>query len=145
MCPPHPLAGGAGTISPTMAYEPWSLADLADRIAAEDGVDRRYKLVLEFVRGYLDEPASTRGALLSRRPSLIGDPGWDAVVAGLADHYAFHDEQPPPTWTSEPERFCFPPFLPVDNLGVRVMARVHSPAGFLRHGILLMPEDLQPV
>lgn len=127
-----------------MPYRPWSLADLAARLDVDEGAERRYKLVLEFVRGYFEEPRSVRAVLLAE-PPLLGEPGWDAVLAGLADHYTFIDGLPQPDWTSAAERYCFPPFLPVDTPGVRVMARVHSPAGFLRHGVLLMPEDLQPV
>ncbi len=128
-----------------MSYVPWTLADLAARIAAEGGRERRYKFVLEFVRGYVEEPPGRRAALLALRPRLTGEPAWDAVVAGLADHYAAADDLPQPAWTSEPERSCFPPFSPVASEGVRIMAMAHSPAGFLRHGVLLMPEDLEPM
>lgn len=128
-----------------MRYAAWTLQDLAARLAAEGGRERRYKLVLEFVRGYLEEPSDRRAALIAVRPDLTGEPAWDAVVAGLADHYAAQDDLPQPMWTSEPERCCFPPFSPVASEGVRIMAMAHGPAGFLRHGVLLLPEDLEPV
>ncbi|CAN5747968.1 hypothetical protein BH24ACT15_BH24ACT15_25600 [soil metagenome] len=38
-----------------------------------------------------------------------------------------------------------PPFAVVNTTGVRTVALVHSPAAFLRHGVLMMPEDLERV
>ena len=70
---------------------------------------------------------------------------WDALVGALADHYVAADDLVQPALTSEAERFCHPPFAPVDTPGVRTMALVHAPAGFLRHGVLVLPEDLEPV
>jgi len=128
-----------------VGHEACSLRDVASRMADEQDDGRRYKLALEFVRGYVEAPKSLRAGLIATPPKVIGDARWDALVAALADHYAFHDRLPQPAWTSEAQRFCFPPFSPAGGVGVRVMARVHAPAAFLRHGVLVMPEDLRPV
>lgn len=71
-CWPHSAADAAGRRGGRrwrplgtlrgMPYRPWSLADLAARLDVEEGAERRYKLVLEFVRGYLEEPRSVRAA-----------------------------------------------------------------------------------
>lgn len=48
-----------------MPYHPWSLADLARHIGARDGSERRCKLMLEFVRGYVEAPVAARAVLIA--------------------------------------------------------------------------------
>lgn len=126
-------------------YRPWSLTDLAHEIAAADDHLHRTKLVHEFVRGYEETPSVERGALLTEEPGPTGQRAWDAVVAALGDHYANRDGLRVPRWVDASGRRVHPPFALVDTRGVRTMALVHSPAAFLRHGVLVMPEDLEPV
>lgn len=126
-------------------YRPWSLQDLAVRLGANVDHGHRAKLVLEFVRGYVESDAADRPSLIAEPPPLTGHRGWDATVAALADHYAAEDRLARPRWVDEPARTTFPPFAVVDTPGVRTMALVHSPAAFLAHGVLLLPEDLSPV
>lgn len=126
-------------------YRPWSLVQLAAYLVEVDNHVHQTTLVHEFIRGYEETPLADRLALVNEEPGATGQSGWDAVVAALADHYANRDGFPPPAWVNDDGRMVHPPFAVVDTAGVRTMALVHSPAAFLRHGVLMMPEDLEPV
>jgi hypothetical protein len=74
-----------------VSYQPISLAELARFIAAEPDFDTRWRLVVEFLKEYHQEPAGARQRLLADAPGPTGDECWDVLLAGLAEHLAMRD------------------------------------------------------
>ena len=77
-------------------YQPMSLAELARLVAAEPDFDTRWRLVVEFLKEYHQEPTRTRQRLLADAPGATGDERWDVLFAGLAEHLAMRDGEDAP-------------------------------------------------
>lgn len=90
---------------PAKSYRAMSVSDLAVVLAEEPSeVDRR-RLVLEFVEEYRWESVDDRGRILSERPPPTGDERYDALLAALAEHLAYHDNLDIPEWVYDDDRF----------------------------------------
>jgi hypothetical protein len=74
-----------------VSYQPTTLAGLARLVTAEADFDSQWRLVVEFLKEYHQEPAGTRLRLLEDAPGPAGDERWDALFAGLAEHLAMRD------------------------------------------------------
>jgi hypothetical protein len=74
-----------------VSYQPMTLADLARFVAGEAEFDVRWRLVVEFLKEYHQEPAGMRPQLLAGTPPGTGDVRWDALLAGLAENLAMRD------------------------------------------------------
>lgn len=124
-------------VTAAKSYRAMTLADLAVglRSMAIDA-DRR-RLVLEFVEEYSWEPVDRRARLLGERPATTGDPRYDALIAALAQHLAYHDGIEIPEWAYEADRFLEQWWFPIDLPSVRTDALVHSPAAFRIRGIFI--------
>lgn len=130
------------TTGETVAYQAASLAVLADWLtsAAED---EQWRLVLEFLNEYWNEPVPDRPKLLVDEPPTTGDRRWDVFLAALAEHLAYEAGDEAPGW-SQPrilDRFWFPFNTPA----ARVDAFVHAPAAFRRRGVFVADRDLEVV
>jgi hypothetical protein len=123
-----------------MSYQPMTLADLARFVAVEPDFDSRWRLVVEFLKEYHQEPAAVRLHLLEDEPGATGDERWDALFAGLAEHLAMRDGQTSPGWSASRglRRFWFPFNTP----GARAQALVHAPAAFRRRGIFVADYEI---
>jgi hypothetical protein len=93
-----------------VSYQPMTLADLARLVAAEADFDAQWRLVVEFLKEYHQEPAGVRLGLLEDTPGPVGDERWDVLFAGLAEHLAMRDGQAAPGWSATRglRRFWFP-------------------------------------
>jgi hypothetical protein len=120
-----------------LRYQPMTLADLGRRLAAETSGSGRRRLVLEFLEEYRWEPQERRAALLERRPAPTGDSRYDALLAALAEHLAYHDDLSVPEWAYDDDRFLEQWWFPVDLPAVRADALVHSPGAFRIRGIFI--------
>ena len=118
-------------------YQPMTLRDLAREIAAKSDEQIRHRLVREFVEEYSWEPAEIKCGLLNEQPSSTNDIRYDAFLAALAEHLAYHDGLAVPRWTQEGNRFLEQWWFPVTLPSVRTDALVHSPAAFRRRGIFI--------
>jgi hypothetical protein len=118
-------------------YRAMTLADLGDRLKSVPTDRGRRRLILEFVEEYRWEPIAQRLSLLEQRPALTGDSRYDAFLAALAEHLAYHDEFDAPDWVQDRDRFLEEWWFPIDLPAVRADALVHSPAAFRIHGIFL--------
>src|ERR1700722_7144581 len=109
-----------------------SLAELARFIAAAPHFDAQWRLVVEFLKEYQQEPEETRQQLLADVPESTGDERWDVLFAGLADHLAMRDGKDASGWAASRglRRFWFP----FDAPGSRAQALVHAPAALRRRG-----------
>ena len=121
-------------------YQPMTLADLARLVAAEADFDAQWRLVVEFLKEYHQEPAGVRLGLLEDTPGPVGDERWDVLFAGLAEHLAMRDGQAAPGWsvTRGLRRFWFP----FDTPGARAQALVHAPAAFRRRGVFVADYEI---
>jgi hypothetical protein len=120
--------------------QPMSIAQLAAFIAAEPDFDVRWRLVVEFLKEYHQEPAGERERLLTDAPGSVGDERWDVLFAGLAEHLAMRDGSDAPSWSASGglRRFWFP----FDTPGARAQALVHAPAAFRRRGVFVADYEI---
>jgi hypothetical protein len=114
-----------------------TLRVLAQEIAGDSDEQRRRRLVLEFVAEYRWERADVKARLLTEPPEPCNDIHYDAFLAALAEHLAYHDSLEVPGWTHDDGRFLDEWWFPVNLASVRTDALVHSPAAFRRRGIFL--------
>lgn len=103
-----------------------TVADLALGLRGMDSDPDRRRLVLEFIEEYRWEPVELRAQLLGDRPATTGDQRYDALMAALAEHLAYHDGIEVPEWTYESDRFLERWWFPIDLPSVRTNALVHS-------------------
>jgi hypothetical protein len=120
-----------------VSYQPMSLARF---IAAEPDFGTRWRLIVEFLKEYHQEPVGARQRLLADAPGPTGDERWDVLLAGLAEHLAMRDGQAAPEWSASGglRRFWFP----FDTPGARAQALVHAPAAFRRRGVFVADYEI---
>jgi len=117
-----------------------SLAQLACFIAAEADFDTRWRLVVEFLKEYHQEPAEVRQRLLVDAPGPTSDERWDVLFAGIAEHLAIRDGMDAPGWSASRglRRFWFP----FDTPGAREQALVHASAALRRRGVFVADYEI---
>jgi len=117
-----------------------TLAELARFVAVEQDFDMRWRLVVEFLKEYHQEPTAVRQGLLQDVPGPTGDERWDVLLAGLAEHLATRDGKAAPAWSASRglRRFWFP----FDTPGARAQALVHAPAAFRRRGVFVADYEI---
>ena len=93
--------------------------------------------MLEFVEEYRWEARDDRAVLFAERPKPTSDARYDALLAALAEHVAFHDDLDVPDWAYDDDRFLDQWWFPVDMPAVRADALVHSPGAFRIRGIFI--------
>jgi hypothetical protein len=98
------------------------------------------RLCLQFVDDFREADADVRATLLRARPATTGDARWDAFIAALAEHLAYHHDLPTPSWTDRKERFLLRWWFPTDLPSVKAAALAESPAAFRRHGVFITPD-----
>jgi len=125
---------------PVLGYQPMTLAELARFVAAEQDFDSQWRLVIEFLKEYHQEPAVVRLRLLDDGPGPTGDERWDVLLAGLAEHLAMRDGRAAPSWSATRglRRFWFP----FDTPSARAQAIVHAPAAFRRRGVFVADYEI---
>lgn len=116
------------------------LAGLARFVAAEQDFDSQWRLVVEFLKEYYQEPPGGRLKLLEDVPDPTGNERWDVLFAGLAEHLAMREGQAAPGWSASRglRRFWFP----FDTPGARAQALVHAPAAFRRRGVFVADYEI---
>jgi hypothetical protein len=123
-----------------------SVADCAPAIQTSSSEDDRYRIVLGFVTDFWSvDDVGARAASLSVEPPSTGDQRWDAMLAAIAEHLAFHAQLDVPAWALDPARFLAAFWFPVDIPSVRVRALVTSPASLARRGVMIDRMDLERV
>jgi hypothetical protein len=123
-----------------VSYQPMTLAALARLAAAQPDFETQWRLVVEFLKEYHQEPASGRWDLLAEVPDPTGDERWDVLLAGLAEHLAMRDGKAAPAWSASLglRRFWFP----FDTPGARAQALVHAPAALRRRGVFVADYEI---
>jgi hypothetical protein len=124
-----------------MAYEPMTIAQLAQRLVAALDPGVRWKHVWEFLEEYRWEGADRQSALLADEPALTGDQRWDVLLAAIAEHLSAQRDLAPPTWSRS--RFLVTPWFPSSLPSKRMEALALAPAAFRKHGVYLSARDLE--
>lgn len=122
-----------------------TLENLARHLTESESDSTRRRLVLDFVGRYRDADAGRRFGLLLGQPESTGDVRWDALLGGLAEHFAFHDAVDPPAWINEHCRFLDYPWYWVDLPSVRRRALLGTPSAFRRRNVWIDRVDLERV
>jgi transcriptional regulator with XRE-family HTH domain len=119
-------------------FSPTTLAELARRARRHvTHPETMLRMCLQFIDDFMDAAPESRAALLQTPPRSTGDGRWDAFLAALAEHLAFHHQLPIPRWTGRKgtvlRRWWFLSDLP----SVKAAALAESPAAFRRRGIFI--------
>jgi transcriptional regulator with XRE-family HTH domain len=123
-------------------FRAMSLTDLARtaRRHIADG-EAMLRLLLQFIDDFREADRDVQRVLLQAAPGSTGDDRWDAFLAALAEHLAYHGGLPIPRWAERDghvlKRWWFLSDLP----SVKAAALAESPAAFRRRGIFVT-EDL---
>jgi transcriptional regulator with XRE-family HTH domain len=128
---------------PRMRRGAASLAELSQTIE-QDIEDGREQDALRLLFGFADDfRASSRpGAieLIAEEPASTGDARFDAALAGVAEFFAAERGVPAPGWVNQPRRFVEPLWFVSSRPEFDSYTLAHTPATFLRHGVLIARE-----
>lgn len=106
---------------------------------------RAFQTVFQMMDDFRSVEADLQARLIEEPAELTGDVRFDAFLAAVVEHLAFHASIPVPRWAEERDdllpRFWFPSPLRF----TRSRAFVGSPAAFRRRGIFIEPGDLHRV
>jgi hypothetical protein len=120
---------------PARPYAPMTTHDLARMIQRYlPSEDNALLCCAEFLDEYRDAPDEVHDQLLAPEPMTTGDQRWDALIAALAEHLAFHEQREIPAWVGAPSRFLSTWWVPYSLPSVRIGALAESPAAFRRRG-----------
>jgi hypothetical protein len=124
-------------------YRPMSIADLGRALATvrpDEPVP--WRLIREFLLEFSHEEPASREALLRDPPPPTGSEHWDAFLAAVAEHLAFHHEVDCPAWTQDQRRSLTTAWFVSELPAARAAAMESSPASFRRRLIFLDRADL---
>lgn len=124
-----------------MAYQPMTMADLAQHLIRETDPKIRWKHFWEFLEEYRWEPVEMQPRLFQDEPPSTGDKQWDALLAALSEHLAALLDLAPPEWSRS--RVLVTPWFPSSLPSKRMEALVWAPAAFRKHGVYLSARDLE--
>lgn len=123
-----------------------SLADALAEIGITDPSFTWRWLISDFVANVIVPAVNgARRAALADEPEPTGHRGWDALIAALAEHIAFHAHMAAPAWSEQrsrcgPEAFWWPVHGALPSM--RSAALAHSPAAFKRRRVLVDGRDI---
>ena len=133
--------GGRLELRPTPEarnFSPMTLAEVArrGRQHVSDG-EHMLRLCLQFIDDFREAESEVRPSLVETPPRSTGDARWDAFLAALAEHLAYHHRLPIPRWTAREgtvlRRWWFLSDLP----SVKAASLAESPGAFRRWGIFV--------
>lgn len=110
----------------------------ADRTKRKDTIRKAAEFVSRFNRADPD----TRSRMIAAEPPAVGDPHWDAFVAGLAEWLAVRAEMPTPAWTHKPERYLDHGWWITPMASMRAWEYAGSPVSFQSRGIYIHRDSL---
>ena len=94
-----------------------------------------FKVIADFLDGFYAHP-QLRAELIRDEPPPTGDRRFDAYLAALAEHLAYHFGLPVPAWVHDPGRTLEQWWFPAGR-AFHAVALVRSPAAFRRRGIFI--------
>lgn len=79
-----------------------------------------------------------RKQMIAPEPRSTGNKAFDAMLAGLAEHLAFHHELRIPTWALDSKRSVEDEWwFATDSPGLRPLCFMDTPAAFAGRGVFL--------
>ncbi len=123
-------------------FRPMTLASLgraARRHVPDD--EAMLRLCLQFIDDFREADPLSQASLIEDAPPSTGDSRWDAFLAALAEHLAYHGGLPIPLWVGGKGRFLMRWWFLSDLPSVMASALAESPAAFRSRGIFVT-EDL---
>jgi transcriptional regulator with XRE-family HTH domain len=120
-----------------------SLAELAVTIT-EDLEDDRERDALRLLFGFADDfrgsSRAGRVALLRDEPPATGAPRFDALLAGVAEHFASEGAISAPVWVNGAGRFVEPWWFVASRPAFHAYTLSNTPALIARHGVFMARE-----
>ena len=133
------------TLLPTAARPAWSAAlDIADALALDD--ERlTWREVIQLSDDLASAEPDVRVALCVAEPLLTGDERYDALIAGIVDHWLSKDRLPRPSLVTQPSRTVRPAWDVEPLPRLQAVARASTPRALARHGVYLAASELSSV
>ncbi len=99
---------------------------------------RSFRLIRQFVMDF-ERACDDKALLLECTPPLTGVRYIDSMIAGLAEHLAFHSGLKVPAWTREADRYMKLPWFgfQLEHEVVHVHAMLRGPISLRNHGIFI--------
>lgn len=133
------------TLLPTRARPVWRAAlDVADALALDDK-RLAWREVIQLSDDLASAEPDVRVALCVAEPPLTGDERYDALIAGIVDHWLSQDRLPRPRWLRQPSRTLKPAWDVEPLPRLQQAARAATPKGLERHGVYLAASELSSV
>jgi transcriptional regulator with XRE-family HTH domain len=120
-----------------------SLAELAEtiRVDLDEGRERdALRLLFGFADDFRGSSRPGRMALIRDEPTLTGDNGFDAALAGVAELFAAEGAISAPSWVNGPTRFVEPWWFVASRPGFHAYTLANTPALLARHGVFMAGE-----
>lgn len=111
----------------------------ADRARGEAEAIR---LGFSFVEAFERAPPADRPGLLTDCPEKIGDPRFDALLAGIAERLCARTGLSSPAWVGHPSRFLGTWWFVAGLRSLEADALVNSPISFARRGVFISGDAL---
>jgi hypothetical protein len=94
--------------------------------------------VKQFCISFEDADERTRVEMITPEPRDTGQRAFDAMLAGLAEHLAFHNGLKVPRWALDPKRSVEDKWwFATDTPSLRLLCFVDAPASFACRGVFL--------
>ncbi len=133
------------TLLPTRSRPVWE-ASLAILEALSVGDENRaWREVIQLSDDLAANSGALRVALCVAPPVLTGDVHYDALIAGIADHWLTCNRLPRPDWVTEPSRILTQPWDVEQVASLQSAARSDTPKAIARHGIYLAAAELSSI
>ncbi len=120
-----------------------SLAELSQTIEQDLSAGHEQD-ALRLLFGFADDfrGSSRPGAieLIAEEPEGTGDRRFDAALGGVAEFFAAERGIAAPAWVDGPERFVEPLWFVASRPEFNAYTLAHTPAVFVRHGVLIARE-----
>jgi hypothetical protein len=109
-------------------------------LAQEDralGVAEARRLAFSFGETFERLSPPERVHVVEDRPESVGDAGFDALLAAVAEHECARAQMVAPAWVNEPSRFLDTWWFVSGLRSLHADALAHSPISFARRGIFI--------
>lgn len=133
------------TFLPSERRPVWEAAvAVADAVADADE-RRAWREVIQLSDDLNASDGAVRVALSVAEPPPTGDLRYDALIAGVVDHWLSRGRLPRPTWVRAPERTLEPAWDVEPLPELRAAARETTPRAFARHGVFVAASEFESV
>lgn len=118
---------------------------------AEDDSGEALRHVIQFLDDIAGRDAADVRAAIHIEPDGVGNPRWDALLAGIAEYVAHRADLPVPGWASAPGRVLNRFWFVIDDIlgrsapGLDIAAFVSAPPELANRGVFLDRSSLVSV